>query len=105
MDILYLVLLITLFIGAVLKAEKRIQLNLLLQKCKYLPEVEEIPNVMLPIFYGSEEGSISPDLANDFKSAVYTVKYGVTGGIWAAIGCAGQCSDYVQKVCAFIRKR
>ena len=45
---------------------------------------------MLPIFYGSEEGSISPELANDFKSAVYTVKYGVTGGIWAAIGLAGQ---------------
>jgi hypothetical protein len=45
---------------------------------------------MLPIFYVSEEGSISPELANDFKSAVYTVKYGVTGGIWAAIGLAGQ---------------
>ncbi len=73
-----------------MKAEKRIQLNLLLQQCKYLPEIERIPNVMLPIFYGSEEGSISPELANDFKSAVYTVKYGVTGGIWAAIGLAGQ---------------
>ena len=79
-----------LFLGAVLKAEKRIQLNFLLQQCKYLPEIEKIPNVMLPIFYGSEEGSISPELANDFKSAVYTVKYGVTGGIWAAIGLAGQ---------------
>lgn len=79
-----------LFLGAVLKAEKRIQLNLLLQQCKYLPEIEKIPEVMLPIFYASEEGSISPDLANDFKSAVYTVKYGVTGGIWAAIGLAGQ---------------
>lgn len=75
--------------GAVLKAEKRIQLNFLLQQCKFLPEIEKIPNVMLPIFYGSEEGSISPELANDFKSAVYTVKYGVTGGIWAAIGLAG----------------
>ena len=72
-----------------MKAEKRIQLNLLLTHYKYLPEISDVRNVMLPIFYASEEGSISPDLANDFKSAVYTVKYGVTGGIWAIIGLAG----------------
>ena len=78
-----------LFPGAVLKAEKRIQLNLLFQHCNYLPEIEKISDVMLPIFYVSEEGSVSPDLANDFKSVVYTVKYGVTGGLWAAIGLAG----------------
>ena len=72
-----------------MKAEKRIQLNFLLQKYKHLPEIENIPDVMMPMFYASEEGSISPDLANEFKSVVYTVKYGVTGGIWAAIGLAG----------------
>ena len=76
-------------LGAVLKAEKRIQLNLFLQKYKELPEISDVPNVMIPIFYAAEEGSISPDLANEFKSAVYTVKYGVTGGIWAVIGLAG----------------
>ena len=80
------------FLGAVLKAEKRIQLNLLLQHCKNLPEIKDVPDVMLPIFYGSEEGSISPNLANEFKSVVYSVKYGVTGGVWAVVGLAGWCS-------------
>lgn len=76
-------------VGAVLKAEKRIQLNLLLTHYKYLPEIAAVRDVMLPIFYASEQGSISPDLANEFKSAVYTVKYGVTGSIWAVIGVSG----------------
>ena len=56
---------------------------------KYLPEIATLRDVMVPIFYASEQGSISPDLANEFKSAVYTVKYGVTGSIWAVIGVAG----------------
>ena len=72
-----------------MKAEKRIQLNLLLKQYKRLPDISKVKNVMLPIFYGCEEGSISPDLADEFKSAVYTVKYGVTGGIWAVVGLAG----------------
>ena len=72
-----------------MKAEKRIQLNLLLKHYKHIPEISDVKDVMLPIFYGSEEGSISPDLANEFKSAVYTVKYGVAGGVWALIGVAG----------------
>ena len=72
-----------------MKAEKRIQLNLLLKHYKKIPEIAHVQDVMLPIFYVSEEGSVSPDLANEFKSAVYTVKYGVTGGIWAVIGLAG----------------
>ena len=76
--------------GAVLKAAKRIQLNVRLQRYS-VPEFSSVTEgLMLPVWYASEEGGVTTDLANEFKSAVYTVEYGVDGGVFAAIGLAGE---------------
>ena len=49
-----------------------------------------IQQVMLPVFWASEEGSLSVSLANEFKQKVYGVEYAIEGGILAAIGVAGK---------------
>ena len=77
--------------GAVLSAAKRIQISLHLQSYKDLPELKNLkPELMLPIFWASEDGNITTSLANEFKSAVYSVEYGISGGMLAAIVLAGE---------------
>ena len=52
-------------------------MNLRLQRYKYLPEMANIPpNVMLPVFYASEEGRITRPLADEFKE-VYSIEFGI----------------------------
>lgn len=45
--------------------------------------------VMMPVFWASEEGSLTHSLANDFKEKVYGAKYGIEAGVWAAVGIGG----------------
>ena len=74
-----------------LSAAKRIQLNLQLVECTYLPEIEKIrPETMLPIFYASEQGGVTESLANEFKEKVYDTEYGLLGGIFGLIGLLGE---------------
>lgn len=74
-----------------LSAAKRIQLNLQLVECKYLPEIEKIrPATMFPIFYASEQGGVTESLANEFKEKVYDIEYGLLGGIFGLIGLLGE---------------
>ena len=74
-----------------LSAAKRIQLNLQLVECKYLPEIEKIrPETMLPIFYASEQGGVTEPLANELKEKVYNIEYGLLGGIFGLIGLLGE---------------
>ena len=66
-------------------------MNLRLQRYKYLPEIAKIPpNVMLPVFYACEEGGISQPLADEFKEKVYSIEYGILGGIFGVIGVLGE---------------
>ena len=77
--------------GAVLNAAKRIQLNVNLKRNSKFSELKHIPEVtMLPIYYGEQTGKVTSDLANEFKEAVYAVKYGISGGVWALVGVAGR---------------
>ena len=48
---------------------------------------------MLPVFWASEEGSLTLSLANKFKEEVYGVEYAIEGGVFAAIGLAGKRAD------------
>ena len=54
--------------GVVMSANKRIQLNLHLHSYKDLPELQSVnPDLMLPIFWASEDTNITTSLASDFK--------------------------------------
>ena len=71
-------------------AAKRIQVNLRLTEYSHLSELAKVPPVtMLPVYWVAQTGTITPDLAAEFKSAVYTVEYGIEGGMWALTGIAG----------------
>jgi len=85
--------------GAVLNAAKRIQLNINLKRSSKFSELKHIPDVtMLPIYFGEQTGKVTPDLANKFKEAVYAVKYGISGGMWALVGVAGRYGVLVEWV-------
>ena len=74
-----------------MNAAKRIQLNLNLKRSSVLPEFENIPDVtMLPIYYAEQKGAVTAELANEFKDEVFTIRYGVVGGLWALVGVAGR---------------
>lgn len=45
---------------------------------------------MMPVFWASEEGSLTKSLANEFKKKVYVAKYGIEGGVWAGVGLGGK---------------
>lgn len=77
-------------LGAVLDAAKRIQVNLRLTQYSHLSELAKVPPVtMLPVYWVAQVGTITPELASEFKSAVYSVEYGIEGGMWAITGIAG----------------
>jgi len=45
---------------------------------------------MLPVFYGCEEGGITEPLAEEFRQKVYSIEYGILGGIFGVIGVLGE---------------
>ena len=51
--------------------------------------------VMLPVFWASEEGSLTLSLANEFKEEVYGVEYAIEGGAFAVIGLAGEQANFI----------
>ena len=73
-----------------LDAAKRIQVNFRLTK-QGLPQLSRLADVtMLPMYWVAQTGTITPDLATKFKSTVYTVEEGISGGVWALTGVAGE---------------
>lgn len=78
-------------VGAVMNAAKRIQFNMKLVRNPDIPEFANVPDrTMLPIFYAEQRGAVTTELANEFMEKVYTVKYGVSYGVWAVVGLAGE---------------
>lgn len=76
--------------GAVIRAAKRIQINLQLKRTNHFRETEDImPQLMMPVFWASEEGSLTHSLANKFKGKVYGPKYGMEAGVWGGVGLGG----------------
>jgi lysosome membrane protein 2 len=76
--------------GAVMRAAKRIQINLRLVRNSDFVETEKImPLLMMPVFWASEEGSLTKSLANKFKKKVYVAKYGMEGAVWGGVGLGG----------------
>lgn len=74
-----------------MNAAKRIQVNLKLDRSNVLPELEGVrDSTMLPIYYAEQTGAVTTELANEFKSQVFTVRYGIMGGLWAVVGLAGE---------------
>ena len=45
--------------------------------------------LMMPVFWASEEGSLTKSLANEFKKKVYVAE-GIEGGVWAGVGLGGK---------------
>ena len=45
--------------------------------------------LMMPVFWASEEGSLTKSLANEFKEKVYVAKYGMEGAVWGSVGLGG----------------
>lgn len=75
--------------GAVLDAAKRIQVNLRLTRFSDLPQLSSLRDLtMLPVYWVAQTGTITPDLAAKFKSSVYTVEEGISGGVWGVTGLA-----------------
>lgn len=77
--------------GAVVDAHKKLQLNILLRRYEYMVPYSSLPDeeVMIPIFWASEQGTITPSLANEFKKTVYGAKYGLVGAFFVVLGIAG----------------
>lgn len=74
-----------------MNAAKRIQLNLKVDQSSHLAELENIPDsTTLPIYYAVQAGKVTPELANEFKDQVFTVRYGILGSLWALLGVAGE---------------
>ena len=46
--------------------------------------------LMMPVFWASEEGSLTKSLANEFKEKVYVAKYGMEGAVWGGVGLGGK---------------
>ena len=44
---------------------------------------------MMPVFWASEEGSLTHSLANESKGKVYGPKYGMEAGVWGGVGLGG----------------
>ena len=44
---------------------------------------------MMPVFWASEEGSLTHSQANEFKLKVYGAKYGIEAAVWGAVGIGG----------------
>ena len=47
---------------------------------------------MMPVFWASEEGSLTKSLANEFKKKVYGAKYGMEAAVWGGVGLGGVAS-------------
>jgi lysosome membrane protein 2 len=76
--------------GHVLRAAKRIQINLRLHRYHYFDELKKImPELMMPVFWASEEGTLTKSDANKFKLEVYGAKYGIEAAVWGAVGIGG----------------
>lgn len=45
---------------------------------------------MMPVTWGSEEGSLTKTLANEFKEKVYVTKDVIHYGPWAGFGLGGE---------------
>lgn len=79
------------FSGVVLNAAKRIQVNLNLVCSDLYQDLRNVRDVtMLPIYWAEQSGQVTPDEANQFKSTVYAIKYGISGGVWGLVGLAGE---------------
>ena len=55
--------------------------------------------LMMPVFWASEEGTLSKSDANKFKLEVYGAKYGIEAAVWGSVGIGGVC------VCVRVRVR
>ena len=70
---------------------KRIQLNFQLNQSNDIPELKNLPDVtMLPIFYAEQRGIITESSAKEFRDKVYGIINGISGGVWALVGLAGE---------------
>ena len=49
--------------------------------------------LMMPVFWASEEGSLTESLANEFKKKVYAAKYGIEAAVWGGVGLGGMSCD------------
>ena len=81
--------------GAVIGAARRLQINVLVQNYDQLP-VTGFWNVsggwlMMPVFWATEEGNITADLANEFKNKVFGVTTGISWGVIGLIILFGEC--------------
>lgn len=47
--------------------------------------------LMMPVFWASEEGGLTHSLANEFKQKVYGAKYGMEAAVWGGVGLGGGC--------------
>ena len=45
--------------------------------------------LMMPVFWASEEGSLTRPLATEFKNTVYLAKYGMMAAVWGGVGIGG----------------
>ena len=80
--------------GAVVGAARRLQINVLVQNYSHLP-VEgffHVPGgwLMMPVFWATEEGNITAELANEFKNKVFGVTTGISWGIIGLIILFGE---------------
>ena len=64
--------------------------------------------LMMPVFWASEEGSLTHSLANKFKGKVYGAKYGMEAAVWGGVGLGGWymsvCLVWVGEVVAFLNQ-
>ncbi len=87
-----------------MNAAKRIQLNLKLEQNSKIPELAHVhKSTMIPIYYAEQAGKVDAHLANEFKSEVFTVRYGVMGGLWAVMGLAGM--SHIRGGCSRVIKQ
>lgn len=71
-------------------AAKRIQVNFRLSNFSHLSQLTKLkPVTMLPVYWVAQTGTITPELASEFKSVVYMARDGVEGVMWALTGVAG----------------
>jgi len=66
--------------GAVLGAAKRLQLNAYLFDLFLL--YPNVTNVYMPVFWAEESGTLTSDLAEQFKDAIYTAENYATVGMY-----------------------
>ena len=62
-----------------------------MKRFEALPETAQLPEeFFLPVYYGSEEGTVTKSIANKFKKSVYGARYGFQWGLIGLIALGGE---------------